>query len=1096
MTRIDIKENKYLKKRYVESLKEGNFKESKETVIKKAKKMTFDDLWDWRLHQGNRFIGKEMKETLAVFGQASQQGGSPERPLLQTAREAKASGIEMPSKKESIDTDNEEDEDQGNDEQRKLKKQYKKNIEDLEKWAALGSEQITKEVEKKNRIKPQDKVAGFIGSFIQKQTQVDEYNKRKERAKAKEENVYQFHDNKDSFEVSDDEDLTIKKSARERNNLKNKRLNDEIKADEDFKKIGDAIIGQSELVKRNLQVQNPKDKSEKTVFDNFFGGSANNVADTPAIKVSLKTSQEKDQVAKETEKDKKDKKEKEEDKKGKDGKKDDKKNEKDKEKEDNANAEAETEKLHLILQKNPAFKAIQKIMTNENNILEKMGMNRKKKKRNDDEEKVSPEEQLEEKIAKYYQKKNYDYLKLEPGFIYDVIPPPAFNSILDILPNMVKNANQEALNARISEQQNIRLRMNYTMSELKKKKQKKKKSKADREKEANIKRQSQMQASINMGASTANAGSSGMRSSLANDSDVSMSSMEEHSQDEQSNKDRDKGSQAKKSRKKFFEENEKFIKKKPFPLMEGKRKNKILSAMTDPTGNFEKPLDKVRETATATTGRSRMRGMGVDANIEDIQGFSERYRKDYDDDYKEEESQKLRDSHYDYELLYLNIRSADNNEDSIEKFNWSGNEIMNSVEFSLSQTEKSIDSLNVQKHDIWLSGCKGFFETTRRYSRELIDSKSVNSFLMLSVFLNTLILGADGLAPTDWDDYFTTMNLVFTFIFVAELVFKVYGLGPKRYVKDAFNVFDAFVVALSIVELIINSLSSGSGGGATSGFRAVRIFRIFRVLRVTRLLRSLRFMRVIIEVMKNTAEQFGYMVLLMFLFIFIFTLLGTQIFGGSFDFNQYPHNPQRYNFDSFSAAFFTVFTILTVENWNGILTNCLRSSANNVLAVFYLIIWIFIGNYIFVNLFLSILLDGFESTDAMQQIDEIEHETKELERSHKRLIDKNEKKKILDQAEKEKAIEQVQFIIDPENNRSKQKIKKNQAAYLVQRDSELDNPSLSEDLNVEKICKNLQKGKKIKTDPYEGVDCVKSLYYFNQKNPIRLLSARVVSHPW
>jgi superfamily I DNA and/or RNA helicase len=232
------------------------------------------------------------------------------------------------------------------------------------------------------------------------------------------------------------------------------------------------------------------------------------------------------------------------------------------------------------------------------------------------------------------------------------------------------------------------------------------------------------------------------------------------------------------------------------------------------------------------------------------------------------------------------------------------------------------------------------------------------------------------------------------------------------------------------------------------------------------------------------------------LFIFIFTLLGTQIFGGSFKFNVYPNDPQRYNFDTFQGAFFTVFTILTVENWNGVLKNCLRSSANSILTVIYLIIWIIIGNYIFVNLFLSILLDGFESTDVMQQIEEIENESKELEMIHKNLVEKNEKKKIVDQAEKEKAIEQVLLIIDPIKYQSKQKIKKNQAVYLVNREDELDNASLSEDLNMEKICKKLQQGKKEKKNPYEGVDCVKSLYYFTQTNPIRLFCAKVCSHPW
>jgi hypothetical protein len=253
-------------------------------------------------------------------------------------------------------------------------------------------------------------------------------------------------------------------------------------------------------------------------------------------------------------------------------------------------------------------------------------------------------------------------------------------------------------------------------------------------------------------------------------------------------------------------------------------------------------------------------------------------------------------------------------------------------------------------------------------------------------------------------------------------------------------------------------------------------------------------MKIIIDVIKTTAEQFLYIIILMFLFIFIFTLLGTQVFGGSFTFNVYSYNRQRFNFDSFSNAFFTVFTILTIENWNGVLINGLRSTANNILTVVYLITWIFIGNYIFINLFLSILLEGFSSSDPLQQIEEIDNEMKELENTHKRLIKSEADKKMNEEQEKEKAIEEVLLIIDPFKHRDKKKVKKNEATYLVVRDSDHEHNSLSEELDLKKIIEGSESKKTKTTNPYEGVDCVKSLYYFTQKNPIRLFCARVVSH--
>lgn len=54
---------------------------------------------------------------------------------------------------------------------------------------------------------------------------------------------------------------------------------------------------------------------------------------------------------------------------------------------------------------------------------------------------------------------------------------------------------------------------------------------------------------------------------------------------------------------------------------------------------------------------------------------------------------------------------------------------------------------------------------------------------------------------------------------------------------------------------------------------------------------------------------------------------------------------------------------MTIENWNNILYVCLRSDANKLVTALYLISWVFIGNYVFLNLFLAILLDGFSTSN-------------------------------------------------------------------------------------------------------------------------------------
>ena len=113
-------------------------------------------------------------------------------------------------------------------------------------------------------------------------------------------------------------------------------------------------------------------------------------------------------------------------------------------------------------------------------------------------------------------------------------------------------------------------------------------------------------------------------------------------------------------------------------------------------------------------------------------------------------------------------------------------------------------------------------------------------------------------------------------------------------------------------------------------------------------------MAMIIKVIGSSLSKFIYLALLLLLLIIIFALLGMQIFGGRFDF---PEGTPRANFDSFHWAFVTVFQILSMENWQEVLFSAMRST--NPACILYFITWIFLGNFILLNLFLAILLDSF-----------------------------------------------------------------------------------------------------------------------------------------
>ena len=222
-------------------------------------------------------------------------------------------------------------------------------------------------------------------------------------------------------------------------------------------------------------------------------------------------------------------------------------------------------------------------------------------------------------------------------------------------------------------------------------------------------------------------------------------------------------------------------------------------------------------------------------------------------------------------------------------------------------------------------GFCGFFDWTRYVVRCIVKSGWFEQFMTICVLTNTVTLAIDRYGIDDQEKQnLKICNYIFTGIFIVELVVKLYGLGLKRYCSDSMNYLDASVVLISLVELIF--LGDGESGGLSAFrtiriFRAVRIIRTFRVLRVARLLRTFEDMQWIIGVIGNSIGTFIYIALLLFLFLFIFALLGMEIFGGRIDFYE---GVPRTSFDSFHWSFITMFQVLSLENWQTVLYDCMR----------------------------------------------------------------------------------------------------------------------------------------------------------------------------
>ncbi|XP_065407105.1 voltage-dependent L-type calcium channel subunit alpha-1D isoform X5 [Chrysemys picta bellii] len=275
----------------------------------------------------------------------------------------------------------------------------------------------------------------------------------------------------------------------------------------------------------------------------------------------------------------------------------------------------------------------------------------------------------------------------------------------------------------------------------------------------------------------------------------------------------------------------------------------------------------------------------------------------------------------------------------------------------------------------------------RRKCRAAVKSVSFYWLVIVLVFLNTLTISSEHYNQPDWlTQVQDTANKVLLALFTCEMLIKMYSLGLQAYFVSLFNRFDCFVVCGGIVETILVELEIMSPLGI-SVFRCVRLLRIFKVTRHWTSLSNL------VASLLNSMKSIASLLLLLFLFIIIFSLLGMQLFGGKFNFDE--TQTKRSTFDNFPQALLTVFQILTGEDWNAVMYDGIMayggpSSSGMVVCIYFIILFI-CGNYILLNVFLAIAVDNLADAESLNTAQKEEAEEKQRKKNARKESLENKK---------------------------------------------------------------------------------------------------------
>ncbi|CAL8367257.1 unnamed protein product [Lota lota] len=263
--------------------------------------------------------------------------------------------------------------------------------------------------------------------------------------------------------------------------------------------------------------------------------------------------------------------------------------------------------------------------------------------------------------------------------------------------------------------------------------------------------------------------------------------------------------------------------------------------------------------------------------------------------------------------------------------------------------------------------------TFRKNCRVAAKSNNFYWLVLLLVFLNTVASASEHYGQPAWlTEMQERANKILLLLFTLEMSMKMYAFGLQIYFMALFNRFDCFVVCGGILETLLVELEFIPPIGI-SVLRCIRLLRIFKMTRHWAALSDL------VNSLLNSMKAICSLLLLLFLFLIIFALLGMQLFGGKFNFDE--TQMKRSTFDSFPQALLTCFQILTGEDWNAVMYDGIMAYGGpvfpNMVVCIYFVILFVCGNYILLNVFLAIAVDNLAGGGGKKKEEEKKEEDDE-----------------------------------------------------------------------------------------------------------------------
>ncbi|XP_050761581.1 cation channel sperm-associated protein 3 [Gymnogyps californianus] len=225
--------------------------------------------------------------------------------------------------------------------------------------------------------------------------------------------------------------------------------------------------------------------------------------------------------------------------------------------------------------------------------------------------------------------------------------------------------------------------------------------------------------------------------------------------------------------------------------------------------------------------------------------------------------------------------------------------------------------------------------------RRLLGSRKFTTLMISIISINAISLAVETSyrCRLRWGTFFEVTDAFFIAVHTTELLLKPY-VDPIAYQKSSYNTLDATILLIAFLPhvLPVDTATRTHLEGTTRGFQTLHILKLITYSSG---------MRIFTETFGQTVQTVMYALILLFLLMFVFAVLGHGWYGD-------PKTGDTEDWGSLKAALFTVFSLVTVDGWTDLQHKMDHYGFTS--SHVFIVVFILLGNFIFFNMLIALVI--------------------------------------------------------------------------------------------------------------------------------------------